>query len=69
MNTTFSHNELIAIYGTIKHERDICNDMLDKMDINDPDRSSFISTNKVYNSILRKLNTIFKENGIEFTHL
>lgn len=69
MNTTFSHNELIAIYGTVKYNRDITNDMLDKMDINDPDRSSFISTNKVYNSILRKLNDIFKENNIDVNGL
>ncbi len=62
----FTRNELIAIYGTIRYHRDVANDMLDKMSENDPDREGFIKNNKIYNSILRKLNKIFHENGWEF---
>ena len=68
-DTKFTHNELMTIYGTIKHNRDIANDMLDKMSENDPDRSAFVETNKVYNSILRKLKNIFDENDINFKGL
>ncbi|MBQ4118968.1 MAG: hypothetical protein IJD45_01090 [Clostridia bacterium] len=65
MDLSFSTNELIAIYASIKHLRETTTNILDKMDFNDPDRDMLIENNVVYNSILRKLNNIFSENDIK----
>ncbi len=65
----FTHNELMAIYAITKETRDSFNDTLDRIDANDPDRAAIIENNKVFNSILRKLNIIFDENGWTFKDL
>lgn len=68
-DTKFTHNELMAIYAITKDTRDSLNDMLDKIDANDPDHAAIMENNKVFNSILRKLNIILDENGWSFKDL
>lgn len=65
----FTYNELMAIYAITKETRDSFNDMLDRIDANDPERAAIIENNKVFNSILRKLNAILDENGWSFKDL
>lgn len=69
MDLSFSKNELIAIYVSVKHLRETTTNILDKMDFNDPDRDMFIENNAVYNSILRKLNNIFSDNNIKIDEI
>ena len=61
----FSYNELIAIYGAVKQTRDTATELLTKMDLLDPDREGTKQLISTYNSVLRKLNNVFKENNLK----
>ncbi len=62
---SFTGSELQVMMIAMLLYRDIVNDDLDEMEMDDPERGIAIDQNKLSNSVIRKLKSIMNENGVE----
>ncbi|MBE6707948.1 MAG: hypothetical protein E7578_01735 [Ruminococcaceae bacterium] len=62
---SFTGSEMQVMMIAMLLYRDMINDDLDDMELDDPERGIAIDQNKLSNSVIRKLKSIMNENGVE----